>query len=332
MEALAVAASLALAFILGVSDAPNASSALVASRTAGYRAATAFAFVFHALGGFVSGTAVALTITTLIQVTPGEVPAAYAAAGLSAVAFVAVATRFGIPTSASFGLVGGLVGAALVAGGSSAVNWGGLDGVHPVGTLGVLIGLVVSPPIGIGIAWLARRAIDRILVRARRRLLGPIRISIWIGAASVAFSDGSNDGQKAMGLAAGALVATGSLQEPSIPFWVRASVALILALGTAIGGRRIVRTVGLGFYRGGPVDSLGAQGSAAAVILGGSALGFPISTSTVVASAVVGVGTGERFRHVRWVTFSRTVAAWAITVPACVGIGALLFFVLNEVI
>ncbi len=325
MEALAIAASLALAFILGVSDAPNASSALIASRTAGYRAATAFAFVFHALGGFVSGTAVALTITTLIHVPGSDVPAAFAAGGLSAVVFVAVATRLGIPTSASFGLVGGLIGAALVQGGADAVTWGGLNGFHPVGTLGVLIGLVISPPIGIGVAWLARRGIDIVLRRATRRALRPVRAAIWVGAASVAFSDGSNDGQKAMGLAAGALVATGSLQEFSIPFWLRAAVALILALGTAIGGRRIVRTVGTGLYQGGPVDSLGAQGSAAAVILGGSALGFPISTSTVVASAVVGVGTGRRFRHVHWITFSRTVSAWAITVPACIGIGALLY-------
>jgi len=331
VEALAIAASLGLAFILGVSDAPNASAALIASRTAGYRAATAYAFVFHLLGGLVSGTAVALTITTLIDVDRSDVDPAYAAGGLSAVVFVAGATRLGIPTSASFGLVGGLVGAALVAGGTGAVNWGGLDGIHPVGTLGVLFGLVVSPPIGIAVAWLVRRGIALSLRRATRAMLGPIRLSIWIGAAAVAISDGSNDGQKAMGLAAGALVAAGSLAEPAIPFWVRLAVAFVLALGTAIGGRRIVRTVGLGFYRGGPVDSLGAQGSAAAVILGSSALGFPVSTSTVVASAVVGVGADRRSRHVRWRVFARTVAAWVITVPACMAIGAIVFLLLTRI-
>jgi PiT family inorganic phosphate transporter len=325
VETVAIVAALGLAFVLGVSDAPNATSALVATRTAAYRTAAAFAFVFHLAGALLGGTAVAVTVNGLIDVGAGDVPAAYAAGCLAAVLFVAGATRLGIPTSASFGLVAGLVGAALVAGGIGAVEWGGLDGLHPVGTLGVLIGLVVSPFLGLGVAWVARRLIGIGLRRASRRALGPVRATIWIGAAAVAVSDGTNDGQKAMGIAAGVLLATGSLQGFSIPLWVRASVAVTLALGTAIGGRRIVRTVGIGYYRGGPVDGLGSQGSAAGVILGCSALGFPISTSTVVASAVVGVGSDRRFRHVRWRTFGETVSAWVVTIPACTGLGAVLF-------
>lgn len=331
MEAAAVVLALAFAFILGVSDAPNASAALVGSRTASYRAAAAFSFAFHAAGAFIGGTAVAVTITELVDVADGEVPAAYAAGALAAVAFVAGATRLGVPTSASFGLVGGLVGAALVAGGAGAVEWGGLDGAHPVGTFGVLIGLAVSPAAGMAAAWLVRHGIDRILGRATRRMLGPVRAGIWAGAALVALSDGTNDGQKAMGLVAGTLVATGSLRELSIPTWTRAAVAVALALGTAFGGRRLVQTVGRGFYRGGSMDSLGAQVSAAGVIFGAGALGFPVSTSTVVASGVVGAGLNRRPRHVRWHAVGHTVWAWIVTIPACVGLGALFFLATREI-
>lgn len=331
MEVAAIVIALGFAFMLGVSDAPNASAALVGSRTATYRAAIAFSFVFHAAGAFIGGTAVAVTITGLIDVADGEVPAAYAAGGLAAIAFVTVATRMSIPTSASFGLVGGLAGAALVAGGTGAVVWGGLDGFHPKGTFGVLIGLAVSPLVGIAAAWLLRRLLDLGLRRATRRVLGPIRAGIWTGAALVALSDGTNDGQKAMGLIAGVLVATGSLGELGIPLWTRAAVAVTLALGTALGGRRLIQTVGRGIYRGGATDGLGSQASAAGVIFGSGALGFPVSTSTVVASSVIGSGIDRRPRHVRWHTVGRTVSAWAITIPACAGLGALFFLVTRAV-
>jgi PiT family inorganic phosphate transporter len=184
---------------------------------------------------------------------------------------------------------------------------------------------------GIGGAWLVRRAIDLILRRATRRLLRPVRGGIWLGAALVGLSDGTNDGQKAMGLIAGTLVATGSLDAFDVPLWVRASAGLVLAAGTVLGGRRIVRRVGRGFYRGGPLDGLGAQGSAAGVIFGCTALGLPISTSAVVASSIVGVGLDRRPRHVRWAAYGNTVSAWAITIPACLALGALFFLVLDRV-
>ena len=311
--------------MLGVSDAPNAASALVASRTAGYGAAVTFSFVFTAAGALLGGTAVAVTINSLIDVPPDDRAAAYAAACLSAMLFVGYATWRSLPTSATFGLIGGLIGAAVVAGGLGAVNWVGTGGSHVSGAVGALTGLVLSPVLGIGLAWLVRRVATRVLARATRRALGPIRGGIWLGAAAVAISDGTNDGQKAMGLIAGVLIATGRLTGFSIPFWSRAAVAVTLALGTAIGGRRIVRRVARGYYRGVVIDGLGAQLSAAAVIFGCSAVGAPISTSTVVASSFVGVGIDRRPRHVRWRAFAGTVGAWILTVPVCIGLGALLF-------
>jgi inorganic phosphate transporter, PiT family len=331
LDAVAIALALVFAFVLGVSDAPNASSMLIGTRIAGYRATMAWAFIWHVVGAFIGGTAVAFTIAQLVDVPADDVAATFGAASLAAAVLVLVGARRGIPVSASVGLVGGLVGATLVAAGSGAVNWGGIDGARPRGVVGILFGLAVSPVAGIGAAWAIRRVLELVLRRATRRLLSPVRGGIWVGAALVGLSDGTNDGQKAMGLIAGTLVAAGSLDELSVPLWTRAAVGVVLALGTVIGGRRIVRKVGSGFYRGGPVDGLGAQGSAAGVIFACTALGLPISTSAVVASAIVGVGTDRRPRHVRWAAYGNTVSAWIVTVPTCLGLGAVLYLILRAV-
>jgi PiT family inorganic phosphate transporter len=128
---------------------------------------------------------------------------------------------------------------------------------------------------------------------------------IWLTAGLVGLADGSNDGQKAMGLATALLVAAGTIHRFAVPFWVRALVAFVLATGTAAGGRRIVRTVSSRFYRGGLLDGLAAQSASALVILGAAAVGAPVSTSTVVASGMIGVGTARRRRHVHWPTTAK---------------------------
>jgi len=325
VDVVAIVAALGLAFVLGISDAPNATAALVASRAAGWRAAIAFSFVFHLLGALLAGTAVALTIDGLVSVDAGDVPAVYGAACLAAIAFVSVGARRGIPTSATYGVIGGLVGAAVAARGWSAIEWGGVDGLRPHGVAGVLLGLVLSPILGVAAGLLLRGALARALRRGTRRLLGPVRGAVWLAAGSVALSDGMNDGQKAMGLAAGVLVATGRLSSFSIPFWLRGTTALALALGTALGGGRVIRRVGTGYFRPDPVDVLAAEVSGAGVIFGAAAVGAPVSTSETVTAAFVGVGADRHPRHVRWAGVFHTVSAWAITVPTCAALAALLF-------
>jgi PiT family inorganic phosphate transporter len=322
---LAIIASIAFAFMLGIADAPNATSALIGTRACRYRTAVAFSFVFHALGALLGGTAVAITITGLIEVPSGDVPAAYAAAAGAAVVFTAVATRRSIPTSASYALVGGLVGAALVSQGVDGIVWGGVDGIRPEGVLGVLLGMALSPVLGVAAAAGLSATLGRGGQRVSRRAARPVRGATWGAAALVALSDGTNDGQKAMGLAAGALVAAGSLDRLEIPLWVRVLVALALATGTAVGGRRLVRAVGEGIYRLGAVDGLAAQTSAAGVILAAGAVGAPVSTSNVVASSVVGVGANRRPRHVQWAVVGQTASAWVLTIPASAALGALAF-------
>jgi PiT family inorganic phosphate transporter len=325
MDAVAVGAALGLAFVLGISSAPNAASALVASRAAPWRVALGYSFVLHALGALLGGTAVALTIAGLVSVPDDEVAAVYASGCLATIAFVGVAARLGLPTSATHGLIGGLAGAGLAAGGVHAVDWGGFDGIRPVGVLGALAFLVVSPLAGLAAGWALRRLAVRSLSRGTRRLLGPVRSGIWVTAGAVALSDGTNDGQKAMGVAAATLLATGALDQFEIPPSVRWPVALVFALGTVVGGGRVVRRVGRGYFRPMPLDSLASQASAAAVILGSTALGAPVSTSTVVTAAVVGVGADRHPRHVRWAGVADTISAWLLTIPVCAVLGALLY-------
>ena len=325
MDVVAIAAALGLALVLGISSAPNAASALVASRAAPWRVALGYSFVLHAVGALLGGTAVALTIARLVSVPDDEVASVYAAGSIAAIAFVAVAARLGLPTSATHGLVGGLAGAALAEGGVHAVHWGGFDGFRPIGVLGILAALVLSPIVGVAAGWATRRVAVRALARGTRRLLGPVRGGIWVAAGAVAVSDGTNDGQKAMGVAAATLLATGAIDSFEIPTSLRWSVALVFALGTVVGGGRVVRRVGRGYFRPTPVDSLASQTSAAAVILGSTAVGAPVSTSTVVTAAVVGVGAARHPRHVRWAGVADTISAWFLTIPVCAILGVLLY-------
>jgi len=222
-------------------------------------------------------------------------------------------------------MIGGLAGAALASGGVHAVNWGGMDGIHPVGTLGALIALVVSPVLGVAAGWASRRIAVRALSRGTRRLLRPVRGGIWVAAGAVALTDGTNNGQKAMGVAATTMLATGTIDRFEITSAIRWSVALVFGLGTIVGGGRVVQRVSRGYFRPTPVDSLASQTSAALVILGSTAVGAPVSTSTVVTSAVVGVGADRHPRHVRWAGVADTISAWFLTVPLCAGLGAVLY-------
>jgi len=241
---------------------------------------------------------------------------------LASLSFTLLLTRRGVPVSASIALVGGLAGAAATEAGWRAVGWGGFHGIRPYGVLGTLVAIVLSPVVGGFAAAGVRVLIGRMLPRASRDVARSIKATIWLTAALVGLADGSNDGQKAMGLATGLLVAAGTIRGFAVPFWVTALVAVVLAVGTAAGGRRIVRTVSSRLYRGGLLDGLAAQSAAAVVILGAASLGAPVSTSSVVASGMVGVGAARRRRHVRWPTVRAVVSAWAITAPACALLGA----------
>jgi PiT family inorganic phosphate transporter len=325
---LVVAVALALAFAItnGLHDAANAIATLVATRAARPLQAIILASIFNLLGPLLIGAAVADTIGGIVAVSPAVTTQVIGTGLAAAVTWNLVTWRLGLPSSSGHALVGGLIGAALIEGGTDAVNWGGFDGLHPVGALGTLVALAISPLLGALFGLLVLRLLRRLLRRATARIRTPINAGQWGMSAALAFSHGANDAQKAVGVIAALLLAAGEIDSLSAPLWVTAACSVALTAGTALGGWRIIRTVGRRIYRLKPIDGLSTQSSSAGVIFGASLLGAPTSTSQVVASAVVGVGGGRRrWRHVDWALVRQIGIAWLITIPISATLAAAMF-------
>lgn len=314
----------AFCVVNGVHDAGNAIAAPVVTRAARPGPAVAFASVFHVLGALLVGTAVAATIAGIAHVPPDQMLAVLAAAVLGALLWNLVTLWWGLPCSSGHCLVGALAGAALADGGANAVNWGGLHGLHPVGVLGSLAWLFLSTVLALLLSTVGIRVIRRSLRRAARPVESPVRAGELVASAGLAFAHGSNDAQKTMGLVTAALVAAGRLTHFAVPFWVVLGSAFLLTGGTLLGGWSVVRTLGRRIYPIRSLDGLVSQGSSGLIVLFASLLGAPISTSDVVAPAVVGVGSGERWHHVRWAVAGEIGLAWLVTLPLCGLLGAAL--------
>jgi PiT family inorganic phosphate transporter len=322
---LAVVAILAFAFTNGFHDAANAIATLVATRGARPGAAIMLAAVCNLVGPLLLGAAVADTIAGIVEVTAAQTVVVVGAALTAAVAWNLLTWWRGLPSSSSHALVGGLVGAAVVEAGAGAVNWGGVGGGHPDGVIGTLVALAISPVLGFGAAWAMERAVRWGLRRATTRANRPVQQAQWLTSGWLAISHGANDAQKAVGVLAVLLLANGTTGSLSAPVWAVLACAAALTLGTALGGWRIVKTIGRRIFRIRPVDGLVSQASSAAVILAASLVGAPASTTQVVSSSVVGVGVGRRrHRHVGWEVVGSVLLAWVTTFPAVALLAALL--------
>lgn len=325
MVALVFVVVLAVTFDVtnGFHDSSNSVAAPVATRAMRPATAVGLAAVFTVLGPVLAGTAVADTVGGLISVGTANTLGILLASLLAAVSWNLATWWRGLPSSSSHALVGGLVGASVVVGGLSAVQWGGLDGWRPVGVAGVLFALAISPLVGGLAGWIGEFAARRSLRRAQRRVTRSILRGEWATSCALAFAHGTNDAQKTMGLITLALVAAGLIPSFVVPLWVKLICAIALTVGTGLGGWRIVRTLGHGIYRIRPLDGLMSQASSTLVVGGAAALGAPVSTTHVVASSVVGVGAQRRWKHVRWAVVREMGLAWVVTLPACAGIGAI---------
>ncbi|HEU0023224.1 MAG TPA: inorganic phosphate transporter [Thermoleophilaceae bacterium] len=315
---LVVAVVLAAAFATtnGLHDASNAIATLVATRAARPFQAIVLASVFNLLGPFLVGAAVADTIGGIVTVSPSAAVEVIGSGLAAAVVWNLVTWRFGLPSSSGHALVGGLVGAGLWEGGADAIFWGGLEGLRPVGVIGTLIALAISPPLGALGAFLLIRGLRRLATRATRRWNAPVNTGQWVMSSALAFSHGANDAQKSVGVIAALLLADGRIDSLSAPTWATLACALALTAGTALGGWRIIRTVGRRIYRIQPIDGLASQAGSAGVIFGASLGGGPVSTTQVVASSIVGVGAGRaRWRHVHWAIVRQMGLAWLVTIP-----------------
>ena len=322
---LIVAIGFAMAFALtnGFHDASNAIATLVATRGATPGQAVALSAVFNMAGAVLLGTAVADTIGTIVTVPQSQMVPVVGAGLAGATAWNALTWWRGLPSSSGHALVGGLVGAAVADGilsghsGLQSVQWGGFDGWHPTGVIGVLVALFISPPLGFAFAFLLLRLLRLVSRRWTTRWVGPVHGGGWVAAAGLSFSHGGNDAQKSMGVIAVLLLASGHTTTMAVPLWAKVATGIALTMGTALGGWRIVKTIGQRIFGLTPLDSLCSQASSTAVILGASLVGAPVSTTQVVASTVVGVGGARRrWKHVRWQIVREMGIAWLTTIPA----------------
>jgi PiT family inorganic phosphate transporter len=324
---LLVVLGLAIAFdyINGFHDTANAIATSVSTRALTPGWAIAMSAVANFTGALI-GTEVAKTIGSGLIDTNVESQSVIAAALVGAIAWNLLTWRLGIPSSSSHALIGGLLGAALISAGIG--SWQ-MDGVLNK----VLIPLVASPLIGFVIGLLLMGLIFNVFRRAHPgRLNAGFRRLQVLSAAYMAFSHGSNDAQKTMGIMTLALVTAGVQTTFEPPLWVILTAATAISLGTAGGGWRIIKTMGTKVVKLDPVHGFAAETTAATVIFGATHFGMPVSTTHVISSAIMGVGSSDRLKTVRWGVARSIVMAWILTLPASGATAALAYLILSPIL
>jgi len=314
-------------YINGFHDTANAIATSVSTRALRPSHAILMSAAANFIGAL-TGTAVAKTIASGIATTPtgddGQIVVSAALVG--AIAWNLITWRLGIPSSSSHALIGGLIGAAIASTGPGSLQG---EGIFQK----VLVPLVASPILGVVIGFSLMVVILNVFRRAHpKRINDRFRRLQVISAAYMAFSHGSNDAQKTMGIITLALVTGGLLPDPTVPLWVILLAASAISLGTAAGGWRIIKTMGNKVVRLDPVHGFAAETSAASVILGASYVGVPVSTTQVITSAIIGVGSSNRLKQVRWSVARSIVTAWFLTLPASGTAAALAYLVLNPLL
>ncbi len=330
MEFAIVVIFLALFFDFsnGFHDAANVVATMITTRALSPRKALILASICEFIGPFLFGTAVAQMIgKNIIDISTFDSSALHLsmlliiAALIGAIMWNLLTWFFGLPSSSSHALIGGMVGAVLVAYGPDKILWGGL--LYVVGSL------VISPLLGLLVGWLFLKMTFRLSRDATPKINYFFNRMQIPSSIALALSHGANDAQKSMGLISISLVILGFSPSFHVPWWVVASCAAAIALGTATGGWKIIKTMGSKIYRLRSVHAFCAQTSSAAVILGAALVGGPVSTTHVVSSAIMGVGAGQRISAVRWGVAKNIILAWFITIPASAVMAGLSFFIIQ---
>ena len=310
-------------FLNGFHDAANVVATMIASRALSSRAALALAALANFLGPLIFGVAVATTIgNDLIEPSSITITVVIAAL-ISANVWNIVTWWFGIPSSSSHALAGGLVGAA--------VMFGGFGILRVDGLITIALALFISPVLGFIAGWFLLKLTLFLARNATPKINQTFNLAQLATASALALSHGTNDAQKAMGIIAMGLVTLCFQDSFYIPTWVIIASAIPIGLGTATGGWRIIHTLGGKFYRIRPIHSFTSQFASAAVIIGASVLGGPVSTTHVVSSTIVGVGAAERMSKVRWGNLTDIAVAWLITVPITMLLAAITYPLLRIV-
>jgi PiT family inorganic phosphate transporter len=316
---IVVGTALAFDVTNGFHDTANVVATSISTRAMAPRLAVTYAAALNFAGAFIS-LAVAATIAQDVVSAGAITPTVVFAGLIGAISWNLVTWYFGLPSSSSHALIGGVVGATFAAAGSSAVLGEGILGK-------VLVPAVIAPILAFAVGAIAIVICYRILGGQRP---GPVargyRLGQVVSGGLLALAHGTNDAQKTMGVITLALIANGNLAPGSSPpTWVIVSAASAIALGTYSGGWRIIRTMGTRIIRMDPAQGFTASGAGAAVILASSHFGFPLSTTQVISGGVIGAGAGKRVSAVRWGVAGDIVTAWLLTLPASAAIGALVY-------
>jgi len=320
---LAVIVVLALAFDLinGFHDCANAIATTVSTRVMTMQQAILMSAAFNFIGAFMS-TAVAKTIGNGL-VNPVHISSEVIIAALvGAIAWNLITWYLAIPSSSSHALIGGLLGAAISFSGTFViVNW--LNFFWKVA-----LWIFLSPVIGFIIGYLMMTLLNWLLIKTRPSLVTAIFSKLQVVSAMLmALNHGGNDAQKSMGIIAMALVSGGMISQFTIPTWVKVSCALAMAIGTGIGGKKIIKTMGTNMAKLAPVNGFAAETSAAGIIFAATMLHAPVSTTHIISTAIMGVAASKRITAVKWVLAKDIVTAWILTIPASALIAAAIMFV-----
>lgn len=321
MLVLVIVAALLFDYVNGFHDTANAIATCVSTRALSVRSAIFMAAFLNFAGAMIS-TKVAATIGKGI-VDAKDVTQMVVLAGIAgAIIWDLITWYWGLPSSSSHAIIGGLMGAVIAHAGTAALHWAGLKKI--------ILALIISPIAGTIIGfffmvimlWSFRNVAPHGLNRGFRKLQ-------ILSAAFMAFSHGTADAQKSMGVITMALLSFGTIQTFDVPTWVKVACAVAMGLGTAGGGWRIIKTVGKDFVKLQPVHGFCVETASAGVILGASSMGMPVSTTHVITSAILGVGLSKRLTAVNWNVAYRILWAWVLTIPASAVVAFVCYQVLN---
>lgn len=321
---LVIVLALAFDFINGFHDTANAIATCIATRSLSPRIAIIMSAFLNFVGAMVS-TGVAKTIGGEIVTSPQMVDSTVLIAALfAAIVWNLFTWKIGMPSSSSHALIGGVLGAVTISYGTGAINGNGV--------FMIVAGLIGSPVIAMFSGYVIMTLLFILFWNVGRSKVNYISLHIQsLSAAVMAFSHGSNDAQKCMGIITLALLSGGYIGELEVPFLVKIACAFAMCAGTSVGGWRIIRTVGNKIFRLEPVNGLAADINSALTIFTATFLHLPVSTTHVVTGSIMGVGWAKRFRAVHWNVAYSMVGAWVMTIPSTAAVGALVYILIRYI-
>ena len=325
----------ALIFALsnGLHDASSVVATFIVCGAATPKQAIGVASIFGMIGTIFGGSAVADTISNVIDLpVKSSLLIILLAAMLGAVIWNLVTWKLGLPSSSTHALIGGIIGAVWVSSGYTHILWGWnelIGGHHLTGIVKVVAALIFSPMLGFIIAFLLQKSAKLLLRNAKFTLNNGLKKLQWGIAAALAYSHGANDTQKIIGIITLALMAGKGVAISTSPLWVRFAGGLVMFIGTMLGGWTIMKTVGRGIFTVRVIHSVNSQLASAGSLILSTLIGAPVSTTHVVVGSVMGVGAADEYRMVHWGIAKEIILAWFITIPLSAVVSALIYILFN---